>query len=202
MRPHIPLNVRTIDLRSKRLCFTVQPTTGSELPEPVSMAGFSFQINQRTGRARIVVEYTYPDQPIFGIDGGAGPKPTYIQLPGLTYAPTFVKEGFYSGREPSLNLLGLALSRHEQLIMPRMTDGISDGFVRSILSSTSTKDFITAPGMWCQDCYLSGLCWRGTLYRPDSRPKVIHAIGRYLFRAVILLLVGIRRTRLRIDEGG
>ena len=48
----------------------------------------------------------------------------------------------------------------------------------------------------------SGLCWRGTLYRPDSRPKVIHAIGRYLFRSVILLLVGIRRTRLRIDEGG
>jgi hypothetical protein len=61
------------------------PTAGSELPEPVSMAGFSFHINQRTGRVRIVVEYTYSDQPIFGIDGGAGPKPTYIQLPGLTY---------------------------------------------------------------------------------------------------------------------
>jgi len=61
------------------------PTAGSELPEPVSMASFSFEVNKKTGRARIVVEYTYPDQPAFGIDGGAGPKPTYVQLPGLTY---------------------------------------------------------------------------------------------------------------------
>jgi hypothetical protein len=61
------------------------PTAGSELPEPVSMASFSFEVNEKTGRARIVVEYTYPDQPTFGIDGGAGPKPTYVRLPGLSY---------------------------------------------------------------------------------------------------------------------
>jgi hypothetical protein len=57
----------------------------ANFPNQFRWRAFSFQINQRTGRARIVVEYTYPDQPIFGIDGGAGPKPTYIQLPGLTY---------------------------------------------------------------------------------------------------------------------
>src|SRR5262249_27624788 len=61
------------------------PIAASELPEPVSMPSFSFEVNEKTGRARIFVEYTYPDQPTFGIDGGAGPKPTYVQLPGLTY---------------------------------------------------------------------------------------------------------------------
>lgn len=61
------------------------PTAGSELPEPVSMASFSFEVNKETGRARIVVDYTYPDEPVLGTDGGPGPKPTYIQLPGLTY---------------------------------------------------------------------------------------------------------------------
>jgi len=169
VRPHIPLNVRTIDLRGKGLCFTVQPTAGSELPEPVSMAGFSFQINQRTGRARIVVEYTYPDQPIFGIDGGAGPKPTYIQLPGLTYdqdAKTVVyDEG--AARTVCANVRkGRFLLWQRTVIEPtgacvvsaRTVDHAEDDgwnirrFVRSILSSTSTKDFITAPGMWCQEC--------------------------------------------------
>jgi hypothetical protein len=61
------------------------PTAGSEIPEPVSMASFSFEISERTRGARIVVEYTYPDEAVFGSDGGVGPKPTYVQLSGLSY---------------------------------------------------------------------------------------------------------------------
>jgi Na+/H+-dicarboxylate symporter len=63
------------------------PTAGNGLPEPVSMQDFSFQVNYETGRARMVVEYTYPDQPAFGLDGGMGPEPKFVQLPGLTYDP-------------------------------------------------------------------------------------------------------------------
>ena len=49
------------------------------------MASFSFEINKETSRARVVVEYTYPDQQIFALEGGLGPQPTVAQLPGLTY---------------------------------------------------------------------------------------------------------------------
>ena len=64
------------------------PTAGNGLPEPVSMDGFAFEFNRETERARIVVDYTYPDQPTFGSDGGAGPPPTIVQVPGLSYDPT------------------------------------------------------------------------------------------------------------------
>ena len=58
---------------------------GAELPEPVSMDSFSFEVNKETGHARVVVEYTYQDQSVFGSEGGAGPEPTFAQLPGLSY---------------------------------------------------------------------------------------------------------------------
>jgi len=62
-----------------------RPSTGPEMPEPVSMQSYSFEVQPQTGRARIVIDYTYPDQPNFGMGGGAGPQPTMAQLPGLKY---------------------------------------------------------------------------------------------------------------------
>ena len=62
-----------------------RPTAGAEMPEPVSMEDFRFEINKETGRARVVVDYTYPDMVAFGVDGGSGPESTAAQLPGLKY---------------------------------------------------------------------------------------------------------------------
>ena len=36
------------------------------MPERVSMEDFRFEVNKETGRARVVVDYTYPDMPAFG----------------------------------------------------------------------------------------------------------------------------------------
>ena len=62
-----------------------RPTAGPEMPEPVSMQSYSFEVEPQTGRARVVIDYTYPDQAAYGMDGGAGPEPTMAQLPGLRY---------------------------------------------------------------------------------------------------------------------
>jgi hypothetical protein len=64
---------------------TYTPTAGAEMPQQVSMEDFSFQIEPETGRARIVIDYTYPDRSNFEFEGGAGPQPTFVQLPGLRY---------------------------------------------------------------------------------------------------------------------
>ena len=57
--------------------------------EPVSMSSYHFEVNEETGRARVVVDYTYPDQMIYGPnDDAGGPRPTIVQLPGLTYDAT------------------------------------------------------------------------------------------------------------------
>jgi hypothetical protein len=54
--------------------------------EPVLLSSFHFEVNQETGRARLVVEYTYPDQLIYGADDPTrGPASTIVQLPKLTY---------------------------------------------------------------------------------------------------------------------
>ena len=54
--------------------------------QPVSMQDFHFQVNPETLRARIVVDYTYPNEPIFGKnDSKGGPQPTIVQIPGLSY---------------------------------------------------------------------------------------------------------------------
>jgi hypothetical protein len=54
--------------------------------EPVSMSSYHFEVNEETRRARLVVEYTYPDQLIYGQnDDTRGPQSTVVQLPGLTY---------------------------------------------------------------------------------------------------------------------
>ncbi|HEY1801247.1 MAG TPA: hypothetical protein VGG46_09975 [Terriglobales bacterium] len=56
------------------------------MTEPVSMYDFHFEVNSETRRARVVVEYTYPDERIYEReDDGGGPKPTIAQIPGLKY---------------------------------------------------------------------------------------------------------------------
>jgi hypothetical protein len=54
--------------------------------EPVSLSSYHFEVEPETGRARVVVEYTYPDQMTFGPDDDSGgPASTIVQLPGLRY---------------------------------------------------------------------------------------------------------------------
>jgi hypothetical protein len=54
--------------------------------EPVSMSSYHFEVNEETDRARIVVDYTYPDQLIYGPDDDIrGPYSSIVQIPGLTY---------------------------------------------------------------------------------------------------------------------
>jgi hypothetical protein len=57
--------------------------------EAVSMSSYHFEVDEETGRARVVVDYTYPDQLIYGPnDDAGGPPSTIVQLPGLTYDAT------------------------------------------------------------------------------------------------------------------
>lgn len=54
--------------------------------EPVSMSSYHFEVGEETGRARVVVEYTYPDQMTHGLgDDAGGPPSTVVQLHGLRY---------------------------------------------------------------------------------------------------------------------
>jgi hypothetical protein len=62
--------------------------TDASTAERVSMQDFRFEVNPETVRARVVVEYTYPDQIIYSKDDdGGGPQRTVKQLPGLKYVP-------------------------------------------------------------------------------------------------------------------
>ena len=62
--------------------------TNASVDEPVSMQGFHFEVNPETARARLVVEYTYPDQIVYQKgDDKRGPQPTIVQLPELKYVP-------------------------------------------------------------------------------------------------------------------
>jgi len=64
-----------------------RPHTGSERMQAVRMDSFYFEVNRETGRARVVVEYTYPHAVGYQSDADPGPQPTFAQLPGLTYDP-------------------------------------------------------------------------------------------------------------------
>lgn len=56
--------------------------------EPVSISSFHFEVEPETGRARVVVDYTYPDQLTYGADDPSnGPPSSLAQLPNLTYDP-------------------------------------------------------------------------------------------------------------------
>ena len=62
--------------------------TNAPLIEPVSMQEFHFEVNEKTSRARIVVEYTYPDEIIYQTDDDqGGPRPAAALIPGLRYDP-------------------------------------------------------------------------------------------------------------------
>ncbi len=62
--------------------------TNASVSEPVSLQGFHFEVNRETVRARLVVEYTYPDQIVYQKgDDKRGPQATVVQLPGLKYLP-------------------------------------------------------------------------------------------------------------------
>ena len=61
------------------------PYGGPGLPEPVSLSGYYFELNEETGRARVVVDYMYRDQMVFAGEDAHGPDPTYAQISGLTY---------------------------------------------------------------------------------------------------------------------
>ena len=64
------------------------PINAPTFRESVSVSGYHFEVNEETVRARLVVDYTYPDQMTFGPDDDAGgPRPTVVQLPELTYDP-------------------------------------------------------------------------------------------------------------------
>jgi len=54
--------------------------------EPLSLAGFHFEVNLETQRARVVADYTYPDFMIYQPnDPAKGPRSTIAQIPGLKY---------------------------------------------------------------------------------------------------------------------
>src|SRR4026209_553052 len=61
------------------------PTAGSQVPEPVSLHRFTFEIEPATGGARLLIDYTYPQHAAFGKDGGSRPQATLAELPGLRY---------------------------------------------------------------------------------------------------------------------
>jgi len=60
--------------------------TNLTVTERVSMQEFHFEVNPETRRARIVVNYTYPDELMYERnDDNGGPRPTIAQIPGLGY---------------------------------------------------------------------------------------------------------------------
>ena len=74
------------------------PTAGIEMPEPVSVERTSFELS-RNGRPRIEIDYTYPDLPNFGADGGRGPEPSFVRVPGLAYDAVMKALVFHDGEK-------------------------------------------------------------------------------------------------------
>ena len=63
------------------------PHGGSGIAEPLAVSGFYFEVNAETSRARIVVDYSWKNPAIVAGYDFNGPKPTYLQLAGLTFNP-------------------------------------------------------------------------------------------------------------------
>jgi hypothetical protein len=54
--------------------------------ERVRVSSYHFEVNEELGRARVIVIYTYRDQITYATDDAkGGPKPTTVEVPGLTY---------------------------------------------------------------------------------------------------------------------
>jgi len=64
------------------------PYAGAGFPAPVSLSRYYFEVDRRTGRARVVVDYGYRDEAAFAGDDARRPDPTYAQIPGLAYDPS------------------------------------------------------------------------------------------------------------------
>jgi hypothetical protein len=60
------------------------PVSGTGLPARVSLSSFYFEVNQQTGRARVVIDYAYDGQQS-SEDGARGPAPSYVQDKNLIY---------------------------------------------------------------------------------------------------------------------
>lgn len=79
------VNVPSIRIRIDTVPDHYSPTDAT-INEPVSMQGFHFEVNPETRRARVVVDYTYPDELMYERnDDNRGPRPTIAQIPGLKY---------------------------------------------------------------------------------------------------------------------
>ena len=65
------------------------PSNSPTSREPVSLSSFHFEVDQSTSRARVVAIYTYPDEMTYERnDAAGGPRPTVVQIPGLTFDAT------------------------------------------------------------------------------------------------------------------
>ncbi|HWF91888.1 MAG TPA: hypothetical protein VN684_06370 [Terriglobales bacterium] len=79
------INAPSIRIRIDTVPDHYSPTDAT-INEPVSMQDFHFEVNPETRRARIVVDYSYPDEFMYERnDDNRGPKPTIAQIPGLKY---------------------------------------------------------------------------------------------------------------------
>ena len=53
--------------------------------QPVHLNKYHFEVNEETGRARVVVTYTYAENMIAGKGDPGGPPTTRAEIPGLVY---------------------------------------------------------------------------------------------------------------------
>ncbi|HYL15779.1 MAG TPA: hypothetical protein VEV41_22275 [Terriglobales bacterium] len=84
----VPLVYASTSIKIATVPAEFTPYSGPGLPEPVSMSGYYFEVNEETARARVVVDYMYRDQMVFAEEDGHIPEPTYAQIPGLVYEPS------------------------------------------------------------------------------------------------------------------
>jgi len=84
----------------------------SAFAQPVSLAKYYFEVNAETHRARLVVEYRYPNEGFYLIDGdGGGPQPSLIQVPGLSYDSRASQVVYDAGGKRTVCAVGLGEGR-------------------------------------------------------------------------------------------
>ena len=85
----------------------------STFGQPVSLAKYYFEVNTETHRARLVVEYRYPNEGFYLIDGdGGGPQPSLIQVPGLSYDARSSQVVYDAGGKRTVCAVGLGEGRN------------------------------------------------------------------------------------------
>ncbi len=68
-----------------RIPLLYTPTEGRATAEVLSMGEYHFEINKENTRARVVVNYTYPDEMLFPRTGSSHMPVSAVQIPGLRY---------------------------------------------------------------------------------------------------------------------